>query len=582
MNKEIINAWLSEHKSSTLPGFLKRNPAIKDWVVSQTSQYTTKNIMESVFIILNGPQPVCEFNNPKQFNTFDLGYRKGCILGNKCRCISNIRMEVLKDTLQSKYGVDNANYIPGVDEKRKNTMISRLGTPYATQSAIVKEKHRNTIKNKTEAEQLATKQKRIQTFNDRYGVDHHMKLESQKEKLFLTNMKKYNGKVPMQNEEIRAKAKETNSKKTQKDKQLQLEKTKQTLTEKYGVYAPSRIGISQDVLDILDSKEKLIELISGKTRKEVLATINVAPHTLYLYSKKYDIQDLYIRDMSSVPETEINEFIKSLGYETEIGNRTILNGKEIDIFIPDLRIAVEYGGLYYHSERAGRGKTYHYDKYKNCLAQGITLITIFGDEWDLSQYKVKHRLTHILNKTPSKIHARKCKIETITSKIASAFINKYHLQGSVSASINYGLFYESNLIAVMNFSKSRFNKKFQYEILRFCSSANVIGGASKLFKHFIKQYNPESVLSYSDNRWGNGKVYVNLGMKKENETIGFYYTDYHKRYNREKFQKHKLVEEGHDPNLTAKEIMQNKNYDIIWDCGQSLWTWNKYNINEVI
>jgi len=71
-------------------------------------------------------------------------------------------------------------------------------------------------------------------------------------------------------------------------------------------------------------------------------------------------------------------------------------------------------------------------------------------------------------------------------------------------------------------------------------------------------------------------------MKKENETIGFYYTDYHKRYNREKFQKHKLVEEGHDPNLTAKEIMQNKNYDIIWDCGQSLWTWNKYNINEVI
>ena len=88
MHKELIKDWLIQHKSSTLPGWLNRNPEVKNWVINQTNDYITKNIMESVFIIFNGVQPNCEFNNPRQFNTFELGYRKGCILGNKCKCVS--------------------------------------------------------------------------------------------------------------------------------------------------------------------------------------------------------------------------------------------------------------------------------------------------------------------------------------------------------------------------------------------------------------------------------------------------------------------------------------------------------------
>lgn len=580
MHKEIISNWLTEHKSTTLPGWLNRNPIVKEWVIDQTARYTTKNIMEAVFIIFNGAQPSCEFNKPLQFNTFDLGYRKGCILGNKCKCVANLRMAGLKKTLQNKYGVDNVNFIPGVAEKRKTTMLANLGTQFASQAESVKEKHRITVSNKSVAENALMLQRRKQTYLATYGVDHHMKLKSQQEKVFATNLKKYNAKVPMQNIDIRAKVAETHNDKTQIQKEQMRQKSQQTLLEKYGVNTPSRIGIPQSILDILDSKEKLSDAISGKTRSEVIKMLGIAGHTLYLYAKTYDIQDLFIKDVSSGPENEINEYVKSLGLETEIGNRTILNGKEVDIFIPELNIAIEHNGLYYHGERSGRGKYYHFDKYEMCANQGITLITIFGDEWQYNQDKVKNRLTHILKKTSIHIYARKCHIAEISTLQASGFVNTYHLQGAIPASINLGLFYRDELVSVMNFSKARYNKKYEYEILRFCSSANVVGGASKLFKYFINNYNPKSVLSYSDNRWGRGKVYENLGMLKEKETIGFFYSDNNHRYNRTKFQKHKLVAGGHDPALSARTIMQHKKYDIIWDCGQSLWVWNNKLIKD--
>ena len=574
MHTEIISKWITKHKSSTLPGWLNRNPLVKEWVITQTSQYTTKNIMESVFIIFNGDQPMCEFNKPLQFNTFDLGYRKGCILGNKCKCVANIRMTGLKLTLQRKYGVDNANLIPGVAEKRKNTMLANLGTPFASQSEIVKEKHKITCSKKSAAENALTLQRRTQTYLDTYGVEHHMKLKSQQEKLFSTNLKKYNASVPMQNVDIRAKVSETYRNKSQLQKEQIRQKSQQTLLEKYGVDTASRVGIPQSILDILDSREKLSDAIIGKTRSQVIKTLGIAGHTLYLYARNYDIHNLFTKDVSSKPENEINEYVKSLGLDTEIGNRTILNGKEVDIFIPELNIAIEHNGLYYHGERSGRGKYYHYDKYKMCADNGITLITIFGDEWQYNNDKVKNRLAHILKKTSMHIYARKCHIEEISTSQASVFVNTYHLQGAIPASINLGLFHRDELVSVMNFSKARYNKKYEYEILRFCSSANVVGGASKLFKYFINTYDPRSVLSYSDNRWGHGKVYENLGMLKEKETIGFFYSDNNHRYNRTKFQKHKLVAEGHDPTLSARSIMQQKKYDIIWDCGQSLWVWN--------
>ena len=57
----------------------------------------------------------------------------------------------------------------------------------------------------------------------------------------------------------------------------------------------------------------------------------------------------------------------------------------------------------------------------------------------------------------------------------------------------------------------------EYELLRFCNKLNtiIIGGANKMFKQFIKDYNPNSVISYADRRWNTGKVYEKMGFERE-------------------------------------------------------------------
>jgi hypothetical protein len=568
-----IEQWLSTHKSSTLPNWLNRNPTIKQWVIDSTNNYTVKNIMERVYILQNGSQPFCKYNNPLQFNTYELGYRKGCILGNKCRCVAELRQTNQVATLLKKYGVSSTGQIPGSLEKRQQTMLSRFGVKYAAQAESVKSKLKNTWDNKSPEQLQAIVEKTKQTNIKKYGVEHHMKLQSQQQKVFATNLERYDAKVPMQNSTIAAQAKETYKK---NDKCEIIRKTKNTIYNKYGVSAASRINIPLDVLEILDDRNKFETTIANKTRKEIIQQLNIAEHTLYLYAKKYNVQHLFKIDNSSEPERQISEFIISLGFNIEIGNRTILSGKELDIFIPDLNIAIEHCGLYFHSEMSsGRDKNYHYEKYKQCLDKDITLITIFGDEWQNKRTQVKNRLIHILKKSPLTLYARNCIVKEIDSQTTFNFLNTNHLQGAVSSKIKLGLFFNNQLVSVMTFSKPRYNKKYEYELIRFCSSCNVVGAASKLFKYFIRTYNPLTIISYSDNRWGNGLLYNTLSMTKESETIGFFFTDYTNRFNRTQMQKHKLVENGANPQLTAKAILRERKIDTIWDCGQSMWTWYK-------
>ena len=201
------------------------------------------------------------------------------------------------------------------------------------------------------------------------------------------------------------------------------------------------------------------------------------------------------------------------------------------------------------------------------------MITIFQDEWDLQKSAVKHRLKYLLDVDHSKVYARNCEVKLLTSDESRQFLENYHLQKHIDSKINLGLVFNNQLVSVMTFGKPRFTKTTQFEILRFASSCNVVGAASRLFSNFLKLYTPDSVISYSDNRWGDGSVYRYLNFVKQNETIGYFYTDYKNRFNRFQFQKHKLIKEGADPNLTEWQIMQNNGYDRIWDCGQTKWLW---------
>lgn len=280
-----------------------------------------------------------------------------------------------------------------------------------------------------------------------------------------------------------------------------------------------------------------------------------------------------------VSQQEINlcNYVKSITTHNVIqSDKSIINPYELDIVIPKLNIAIEYGGLYWHSEMHKTDSTYHLHKMQLCKDKGYRLITVFEDEWLQKTEIVKNRLASILhNNKPT--YARKCKVKEISFNEATQFINQYHIQGHSVFKIAYGCFFNDTLVAVMTFGKPRYDKTVEYELIRYCSKENIVGGAGKLFSTFMKQYSPSSVVSYCDLRWGTGNLYKMLNFKQVEKPIvpSYAYTDFISRFHRSKFIKSKLIEKESDKLLTERELMKQKNMYRIWDCGHSKWIWNK-------
>lgn len=569
-----INKWLADHKSTTLPNWLKRNPSVLASLTAATIEFAPVNVMEMAYIALHNTPTKCKFGNYQKFNTFVLGYRKGCILGNKCQCIAAYRQAAQKTTLMSKYGVDTVGQIPGINDKRQRTNLEKFGVNWPAQCSTVADKSKITRNSRTAEDMQITASKSVATSMARYGVSHHMKSATQINKVQQTNQTRYQTNTPLQNKTVAAKLVNTLANKSKSAVTRSNLRRAATNLEKFGVPAASQIPLPVATLTILNDKDAFILAIRDKTREEARSELGIATHTLYLYAKLYQVADLFAAPSKSNFETEVAALLTSMGIAFTSNNRTLIAPKELDFVIPSLNIAIECSGLYWHSEMsANRTKQYHHDKFVQCAAAGITLITIFDDEWIRNTAKVKARLTHILHSNSDKIAARKCVVKQCSVQAANTFIDKHHLQGATSAKINLALYYNDEMVSVMTLSKPRYNKNYQYEILRFCSSKLVTGAASKLFAYFLKTHAVTSVISYSDNRWGNGKVYSAMQFIKKSETIGYFYTDYKHRYDRTAFQKHKLVAAGADSTLTEWQIMQLNGYDRVWDCGQSLWVY---------
>lgn len=347
-----------------------------------------------------------------------------------------------------------------------------------------------------------------------------------------TNLEKYGVKNHMRNKEIVSKMRETvKSKYPGKTEHPRFSKEASakrlaTCIEKYGVpYAPSFQRTSQEEDELAD----------------------------------------YIRDL--LP----NELI-------ERANRTLLEGKEVDIYIPSKQIAIEYDGLYYHSESRIPDSKYHLNKTEALAEKGIRLIHIFSDEWNYKKEVVKRRLKDLLGLREERVYARKCIIKELSKQEAGEFLNEVHIQGADTAKIRLGLVYEKELVAVMTFTTGRavMGSSYTpdvYELSRFAGK-NVVGGASKLLAHFIRQYNPSEIYSYADRRWSVGTLYETLGFTKTSVSKpSYWYTaDYRARLYRYNFRKSVLVEAGAPEDKTEREIMKELGYDRIWDCGTIKYT----------
>ena len=273
-------------------------------------------------------------------------------------------------------------------------------------------------------------------------------------------------------------------------------------------------------------------------------------------------------------EEEINEFIQKLGLETKSRVRDIIKPYEIDIVVPDKKIGFEFDGLMWHSEQYTDKRSLL--KKTNLASDiGYRLIHIFEDEWNNKRDIVKSRISSILGVPNRKIFARKCDVRKIEPDVSRKFVNENHLQGNVNASYRYGLFYKEELVAVMTFGKLRISLGQKsddgvFELLRFCTKCGVqvVGGAGKLLKSFVKEILPHKIVSYADKRWSTGKLYESLGFTYIGDSApNYFYIIGKKRENRFKFRKDRLVAEGFDPTKSEHEIMLERKIYRIYDCG---------------
>jgi very-short-patch-repair endonuclease len=282
---------------------------------------------------------------------------------------------------------------------------------------------------------------------------------------------------------------------------------------------------------------------------------------------------------ASKGQHEVADFIRSIGVSVRVNDRKEFKGKmELDIFVPEKNLVVEYDGLFWHSER-GRAdiKEKSWYKFEQLKERGYRYLMFFDDEWENKNEVVKSRIRNALGVIDTKLPARRCDVVSLTGREQRDFFAVNHTQGAVVAAEALGLVSDGQLVAAMSFGSSRFSGLYDWELLRFATKVNtsVVGGASRLFSHWRRSHQGQSIVSFSDNRWGTGGFYQKLGFTEDGQTgQGYFYTNSNgTRRSRQQHMKHKLkdVLPKFDPNLTERENCWSNGWYRVWDLGNTRW-----------
>ena len=274
-------------------------------------------------------------------------------------------------------------------------------------------------------------------------------------------------------------------------------------------------------------------------------------------------------------EQKIADFLISHGLEIKQSDRKALKGGELDIYIPAKNIAIEFNGLYWHSDLKQPDKKYHYKKWLAAKNAGIQLIQIWEDEWNANPDQIKAMLLHKLGITKQeKLFARKTKVSSITSPQAEAFFTMHHIQSFASASYYLGLHDKTTgeLCAVLALKKEQNNT---LNIIRYATSKNVIGGFTKLLKYAVKEYSPARFITFSDHCVSDGGLYENNGFTADKELPPDYrYVVKGKRAHKFGYRLKRFKD---DPallwqdGLTERELAVLNKIPRIWDAGKTRW-----------
>lgn len=470
-------------------------------------------------------------------------------------------------------------------EKRKSTNLEKYGNEFVLNNEEKKQKCKNTWKT---LDKKAIVEKRNKTIEREYGSKENFYKETQS-KIQKTNIERYGKKSVLSLKETKEKIKKTNKEKYGSENifgsEIIKEKIKNTCLEKYGVDSTAKVleirakqrnSLAESCekyakeKDLLFVKDVELEYGSGWIQSSNFEIIKFKNRDFIRRSDLEKIKEYnevnFISGKSHL-EIEFKEFLESLNLPFESNDRkTLGNNKELDFYFPIKKVAFEFNGIYWHSDKQ-KYPSYHKDKTEVCEKLGIRLIHIFENEWQNNKEIVKSIVKSSLGIYERRIFARKCEVKGLNFSEYSDFLNKNHIQGSVNSSIRLGLFYNGELVQVIGLGKSRF-KKDEIELHRMCSLLNtqIIGGFSKLCK-----YSKMSFISYIDRSKFNGSGYEKVGFKVIGQTppsYSYFYRDNLKKYNRIQFQKSKLKKfDNYSDSKTEKQIMDEAGFLRVYDCG---------------
>ncbi|MCK9416591.1 hypothetical protein M0Q97_08050 [Candidatus Dojkabacteria bacterium] len=388
--------------------------------------------------------------------------------------------------------------------------------------------------------------KRKQNNLDKYGVDETVKLQSNKDKVKQTKLKKYGNRNYNNIEKI----KKTKLKKYGNENYNNREKAEKSCLLKYGVTNISKVNTIKNKKKLTYIKNYNVDNYSKSdnykqhnnnfllNKYKELNIRKIYGDTLTFYcdkcKKEYEINKFILRNRitdntiictncnpiyshsKSGKEIQLLNFIKE-NYNGEIisNDRTILKPFELDIYLPQLKLAFEFNGLYWHNE-LNKPKNYHLDKTEKCLEQGIKLIHIWEDDWNYKQEIIKSIILNYLNKNKETININECKImEIFDNELVMNFLNNNHIESYLLSDINLGLFHNNELISLMTFKKH----KNKFELLRFCNKnfINISNAEVKLFNYFIENHKAKEILTYIDRSYSTENLFESIGFKLKNK-----------------------------------------------------------------
>lgn len=351
----------------------------------------------------------------------------------------------------------------------------------------------------------------------------------------------------------------------------------------------TQLKILEDYFDLNKGRKQAdIRKLAQEYNRSV-QTVNEAKHKLFgknisvLSAKQREQLAEYFSTTESsglsFAEKEVVNYIKSI-YKGEVieNDRSIIAPKELDIYIPEKFFAIEFDGLYWHSEAQGKSSTYHLTKTKMCMNKGIRLLHIYENEWRDKQDICKSMIASALGVYERKEYARKCEVREVKDrKTIIDFFDQNHIQGAVHKfSLCLGLYKGDELLQAVVFGTQHFGRNGDIELYRMVTLKNtqVLGGFSKLMQHCPY----DTVVSYVALRMFDAKGYLAGSWKIEHTAQpSFCITDGINIYSRHLFKKDRCLKlfDNVTEDMTEREMQMRNGYYRLWDCGTYKVRWTR-------